>query len=305
MVSRQRRPARERSGLVVWRDYRTQNAQVYAARVTRDGRVLDPDGILVSLADYDVSPWNFAIASNGSGLLAVWRGYDNATGTSAMYATELDGAGAVVGHIRLADAGTSPTVAWNGRRYLVAWIGADEDHSILALRITKGKVDRDPMVLSSSGPAWKSAPKVASDGEDFFVAWADARSGSSHVYGTRVTSNGRVLDPGGKVVFGDSEYNSVSGVAWDGAHYVVASRLNLIRVSQDGVVVDPDGIPIPTTTPASVSLTGLAAGPLGDVALLIKRTMREPPYNHTAKAFVRVFHEEVRGKDRNRGQSDT
>jgi hypothetical protein len=277
--------------LVAWRDYRTSRARVYAARVTPDGRVLDPDGILVSLPNYEVTPWAFAIASKGSELLAVWRGYDYAAGAGAMYASRVDGTGAVVDHVKLADEGSSPSVGWNGRRYLVTWIGADENRSIHAVRLTaRGRAERQSTILST-GPAWKMGPKVASDGADFFVAWADDRSGGMDVYGTRVSDNGRVLQPGGTRLFSSPEFDDVSAVVWDGAHYVVASDLTLIRVTRDAVVVDPAGIPVPTTTPWMVMLTGLAAGPQRDVALLIHRTMPELPYNGAAKAFIRFFHD--------------
>lgn len=274
--------------LVVWRDYRTQNAQVYAARVTRDGQVRDPGGFLVSLPNFDVGP--FDVTAGDSEVMVVWRGYDYASGEAGIYASRVSVAGTVVDHIPLADDGVGPSVAWNGRRYLVSWIGPNDDRNIHAARITRGRVDRDPIVVSS-GPEWKMPPETASDGSNFFMAWSDDRSGSMEVFGARVSDNGKVLDPGGVLIFGASEYDYLSGLVWDDKHYVVSSGLSLIRVTCHAVVVDPDGIVLDTHSPWLVGITDMAAGPPGRVALLLNRSIPEPPYNSGTHAFIRFFDE--------------
>jgi hypothetical protein len=64
---------------------------------------------------------------------------------------------------------------------------------------------------------WTSG--IATDGESYFVVWDDARrSPSKHIYGTRVSADGRVLDPAG-IPFGRGTDPDVAGTA-DG--YVLA-----------------------------------------------------------------------------------
>jgi hypothetical protein len=62
------------SWLVVWEDIRNDtDFDVYAARVTPEGKVLDPDGILVAGGEHNqCSP---DAAFNGDSFLVVWRSY--------------------------------------------------------------------------------------------------------------------------------------------------------------------------------------------------------------------------------------
>lgn len=95
----------------------------------------------------------------------------------------------------------------------------------------------------------QSVPAVATNGDDFFVAWTDYRSGSyiADVFGTRVSLDGEVLDPTGLPVATTYAGEFATAVAWERESYLVAYdmyRPNIpgdfvlgSRVSRDGTVL--------------------------------------------------------------------
>jgi hypothetical protein len=117
---------------------------------------------------------------------------------------------------------------------------------------TGAVLDAAPIQISTSrlSRSYKTRPRVAWDGENYFVVWQDYESGRGlDVYGARVTPQGSVLDsPAFLVAAGGSE----PVVAFDGTNYMVAwwgyafsgRTIFVTRVRHAGQVVDPDGIPI-------------------------------------------------------------
>jgi hypothetical protein len=114
--------------LVVWEDYRNgKDYDLYAARVTGEGKVLDPNGFVVSGAPgVQVMP---SVASDGkTGWLATWSDFRNGTDYD-VYAARISPEGKVLDPNGLAIAtGRSPypsqwvsSVAWGDGGYLVNW----------------------------------------------------------------------------------------------------------------------------------------------------------------------------------------
>lgn len=106
--------------LVVWQDWRNgKSFDVYAARVTADGKVLDPDGIAVCTEKGDqVMP---VVASDGSGsALVAWADYRG--GNYDIYGAAVkDGkAEAAIPLIAAAGEQMGPSLVWAGKQYLVA-----------------------------------------------------------------------------------------------------------------------------------------------------------------------------------------
>jgi hypothetical protein len=126
----------------------------------------------------------------------------------------------------------NPRVAFDGTNYLIAWdhgwYGSTE---IRAARIgTSGAaLDATPIEVAA-GNLEKVQPDVAFGAGTFLVAWDDARTvpGSStyppvyDVFAARVTSDGRVLDPGGAALTEATNVDSRPAVAWDGAQFLVS-----------------------------------------------------------------------------------
>ena len=67
----------------------------------------------------------------------------------------------------------------------------------------------------------QTAPWVASNGTDYFVAFQDQRNASSDIYGARVTSAGVVTDPAGIPICNDPFSQSAPSVAFGGGNYQV------------------------------------------------------------------------------------
>ncbi len=102
-----------------------------------------------------------------------------------------------------------------------------------------------PISEARLGPAARDQilPTCASDGDQYFVVWSDERG---HVLGTRVSSDGRPLDPAGIAISTPVLVPQPGGVLFDGRSFVVfsndvgAANVTMAHVSRSGVVTDRD-----------------------------------------------------------------
>ncbi len=76
--------------------------------------------------------------------------------------------------------------------------------------------------VPSPAPGDQIAPSVAFDGTNYLVAWADSRSGTSDVYGARVSQAGTLLDPLGIAISTAANNQEAPSVAFGGTNYLVA-----------------------------------------------------------------------------------
>jgi hypothetical protein len=257
--------------LVAWEDYRNGSASytdIYGARVTPGGTVLDPNGIAICTAG--LHQFNVRIASDGSKYLVVWE--DGRVGGSAydIYGKLVTGDGNVLGEIAISTAQngqTNPSVAYGGTNYLVVW----EDNRTPPTQLYGARVSTDGTVLdptgfvirsSSSAPGAGFSPAVAYGNTNYLVVWFDTRNGGSYqyadIYGARVSTSGTVLDPNGIAICTASNPQRYPSIAFDGTNYLVEwldernnGNLDIYgaRVTPDGTVLDPSGIAISTGSP--------------------------------------------------------
>jgi PASTA domain len=251
--------------LVAWMDDRLgthTSYEIYGARVTPAGVVLDPNGIFISAP---LSPYGAllrpALAFDGTNYLVVWR--DDRSQPSDIYGARVSPGGVVLDQDPIPIAGNAAwadgaAIAFDGTNYLVAWEDLGAGLDIHGARVSPAGVVLDPGGIPISTAAnLQGWPAIAFDGTNYLLAWGDFRSRCCDVYGARVSPGGSVLDSGGiPISTGANLENTIPALAFDGTNYLVAwndNRSNPIggdiygaRVSTAGTVLDPSGIPIAT-----------------------------------------------------------
>ncbi len=250
--------------LVVWEDGRNHSYDIYGARVTPAGAVLDPDGIMISRSnETDEYP---AVASNGSEFLVVWED-DRSPGTDRdIYAARVSGSGQVLDTVNIAvatgaDRQEYAAVASYSGGYMVAWNDwrnrATTDGDVYACRVSTAGAVLDPSGIAVARAAEaQEYPMLVSGGANCLIVWGDDRNGSGDVYGARVSGAGAVLDPSGLPIHPSPNYWAGDPtVAFTGTDYLVVweddsmsggTICNLLasRVTTAGAVLDPTGVPV-------------------------------------------------------------
>jgi hypothetical protein len=246
--------------LVVWQDGRNRNWDIYGARVTSSGTVLEPEGIPISiLGMHEERP---SVAFGGTTHFVVWE-----SGRSDIRGTRIDTCGVVLDTSGIiistaANEQTAPFVIFNGSNYLVIW----QDNRSGTGDIYGTQVNTSGIVLSPSGIAisttgcHKAFPSVASDGSNCLVTWEDDRNYPRtycDIYGTRTDTSGIPLDSE-IVISTTANYQKSPALASNGIHYLVVwedyrnnqyySDIYGTRVDSSGSVSDPEEIVISTAT---------------------------------------------------------
>lgn len=97
------------------------------------------------------------------------------------------------------------------------------------------------------------SPAIASNGTDYLVVWSDLTNLSTDIFGARVSSAGVVLDSTAFPIAHGESRQEAAAVVFDGQNYVVAWQtvaseydLAMTRVGVDGVVLEPNGVPLST-----------------------------------------------------------
>ncbi|MDH5185944.1 MAG: T9SS type A sorting domain-containing protein [candidate division WOR-3 bacterium] len=260
--------------LVVWQDNRNGlNYDIYGARVSRDGEVLDPVGIAISTATDDQEyP---AIAFDGSIYLVVWQDERNGYPNIDVYGTRVNQAGAVLDPNGMAITVAPlyqefPAIAFDGSNYLVVWQdGRGNSYDIYGARVSQTGIVLDTTGIGiSTSICGQYTPSVAFDETNYFVVWHDNRGFNYDIYGTRVNQTGIILDPNGIPIFDGTGEQKYSSVTFGRTNYLVAgqseisSYLNNMdiycsRVNQSGTVLDSN--PIIISTEASNQLSSSTA----------------------------------------------
>jgi hypothetical protein len=247
--------------LVVWADMRDLTSyavRVYGARLSHDGIVEDPSGLCLA---FEVAAQGYtACASDGTNYLVVW---DDMGTISDIHATRVSARGEVLdpGGIDIcSDSVTQwyPSVSFDGTNYVVVWTNYDLRnycYDIYAARVSPAGEVLDPGGVAVTSNHQAAMAVVASSGTNSLVLWSDYRSGYwPTVYGARLNSAGKVLDPDGIVMYDDTMPRAYPSVTFGGENYFVAwtdgrrssSEADLYgaRVTPEGVVLDPASIRI-------------------------------------------------------------
>ena len=233
-------------------DSYTGREDVYAARVTSSGEVLDPAGVPIAVAPWTKS--SIDIASDGASFLIVWS--DLRSGEPDVFGTRVGPDLTVLDPDNLvismgADRQSSPNVAFTGSQYLVVWGDRRESAAgdIYGTRVSVTGEVLDPLGLKiSDAPNAVQYLGLAGAGGIGLVVWQDARSASAdEIYATRVAEDGSVLDPAGFVVSTAPADQGDPAVTVEGDLFLTTWRdcrgdpcqILAARVGADGSVLDP------------------------------------------------------------------
>jgi len=248
--------------LVVWQDYRNEkmSTDIYAARVSKEGIILDSSGIAISTAVSNQH--NQVIAFDGTNYLVVWIDYRNES--PDLYGARVSKDGVTLDEngiaIKITKSGHYfPAIAFDGTNYLVVWEDYyNENSDIYGSRVSKDGVvlDKDDIAISTAANN-QECPAIAFDGTNYLVVWQDSRNDSitqDDIYGARISKDGIVLDKDGIAISTETDYQYNPDIAFDGTNYLVAwvddrnnsSDIYGARVSKNRKLLDPTGIEIST-----------------------------------------------------------
>lgn len=268
------------SYLVVWLSYQYES-QVHVSRVAPDtGEIVDTTRI----STYGASPFGLDLKSDGTSALLVLAG-------GGLTVMRLDRNGQVVDRFPLTPPGYpagSPTVAWNGSEWLVAFeefIFAIQPlpysyAKIHAVRLSPSLTLLDPQPLSIAPGVKDFAPVAAASLDQFLIAWThfDYSTGDATTHGRYVPTVG---EPGVDITLGAG---SAESLVWDGELYAL------------GVAVE--------TSQSNFDLSAMHVGMNGDVQdrLFIGRTTGDSPEfalfttsGHLLAAYPRISFEPIYG----------
>jgi len=231
-----------RNFLIVWQDLRNgKDWDVYAARVTPEGKVLDPDGILVSGGAHNQAKPR--VTWDGKSFLIVWQDFRSGKWYEVHGARVSPEGGLLDAEgVKLASADFhhcyAPTVASAGDgRSFVLWVGSgwsgDGGRIPMAtgLFVEDGKAKGDGAYINKSnkehGPNEYAQPIAMASGKDsYLAAWkTDSPHGRG---GAPDESNAAIFDFKGERkanlrLAGDKAGKVIvdTDVAWDGSSFVV------------------------------------------------------------------------------------
>ena len=202
---------------VAWQDGRNGARDIYGTLITSAGQVVSSNGAPVCTAPYNqYAPF---IAASGNQFLVAWTDYRAGNGANVdgdIFGSRISSAGVVLDPNGIPI--TSATnhqflagIAGNGSEWMLVWT----DWRLVTnypfpIQLRAARVAAQGQVLDPDGFLLDPAPgdyqsvAIAAHGSDFLVAWVlDDNSDELvdvPIRGTRVTSSGTVLAPGGAVL---------------------------------------------------------------------------------------------------------
>ena len=263
------------ASLVVWEDQRnsaTAGTQVFAARVSAAGAVLDPAGLQLSTATN--GQYNPGVAYDGTSYTVAWL--DGAggftgnrvsaagallNGASGAALTGSPGAGIFAGDLGVFAAGSATYIAWDQTS------GGASNYDAYGSRLSTTLALLDaPGLLLSSGANGEKEVGIAAGGEgQWLVVWHDDRNNVDGIYAARLDAQGNSLDSSGILLSAGAFFPDSPSVGWNGANYLVVwhdqrggvygTRVNPVT----GAVLDPAGLPLFTGGGISPFMTNVTS----------------------------------------------
>lgn len=241
--------------LVVWADQRmSRDDDIFAARVTPSGQILDVEGIKVAaVAGKQLHP---TVVFAGSQYLVAWEDFKVAGGTQADIAAarvSTDGAVTLLGTVAATSVSeTTPKLAADGANALLVW---NANGDIRASRFNGtafgGAINITADALAQSGPI-----AIARPGGNYLVAYSEGDTATADLRGQFVTAAGALSGAAFTISAGAGRQYDPSG-AYDGTNYVVAWTNNNVGINLYGARVDAAGTVLDTRTEGTATVGGV------------------------------------------------
>ncbi len=207
--------------MVVWVELATYN--IYGARVSWDGTVLDTSAISISIG-LNEQTRQPSVGFDGTNFMVAWCAYRS--GAWEVYASRVTTGGLVLDPdgVQLTTGGNAldrmPGVAFNGTNYQIVW--RTPTSQIWTARVTPDLVNLDATAgVSVAVVGTNKYPAIAFDGANYMVVWHKEVIGND-IYGARITSDGVVLDPEGFLIYQDTDNQAYPVIGFNGQDYVVS-----------------------------------------------------------------------------------
>jgi hypothetical protein len=223
---------------------------IFGTRVSQSGEILDPYGI--GIGAWAADQGYPSVAFDEENWLVVWDDSRNDAGD--IYGARINAQGQNLDpfHIPISTANNDqwfPSISFDGTNYFVVWQDwRAGNFAVYGARVTpQGAVlDPDGIFISNTNvpPAYELVlPKICFSGSQYLVVWMDWRNSNYDVYGTRVTTDGVVLDPGGIPICTYSYDQGIPNVTFDGENYIVLWEDARSQETWDiyGAIVDTSG----------------------------------------------------------------
>lgn len=238
--------------LVVWAQLGAQSDDVYGRFVDTAGNA-DAPFVIASRPQSEVYP---SVAFNGSLYLVVW--FDTGAPDNGTRARAVSTSGELRGTELLVSSKPLLSVASDGNHFLLV---GDVGNEIRGQRVAVDASGRPSLAGSSfaiSPPGgYVFFPAVAFGRTRYLVTWTRDTAmnvGDFDVYGALVSSSGAVESPLPISAAPAAQGTRPAGISFGTAHFLVAFRdqrplttgSTAVRVSEDGHVLDGDGIRVPT-----------------------------------------------------------
>lgn len=231
--------------LVVWDDYRDSPPDIYFARVTPAGDVLDPQGVLIS--ETEGYQWSPSVAFGDTSYLVVWEddlpGFDVYGARVAPTGVVLDTTGVCIS--TSANNQDYSSIASSGTNYLVVWqdMRSGSDYDIFGMRVDSAGQLLDPMPLAISTAQNNQFYPAVTYGNTYYLAvWVDVFN-EWRITGKRISTAGAILDT--NIVIASQGYSPC--ITFDGTNYFVVWNDDVIygkRINEAGVIIDTMAIAI-------------------------------------------------------------
>ena len=276
--------------LVVWQDGRNGNRfDIYGARVTPQGIVLDPDGFPIHLGKSLYNEVFPVVSFDGTNHLVVWAGQGKES-IFNIYCTRVSPDGTVLDQSPVPVAPSSrtqtyPAVDFDGDNYLVVWSQkqSGSDFDVMGARVTPlGEViDTEPVKINSSPSGTGRKPVLSWNGESYLVVWVVSnKTGQWSLHGKRVGPDMEILDSTDVDIESDGREKLYlyPALTQDGSNYALVweEEDGGQSFSISGATVTTAGPSISVSSPVVISFAGLTANSsypalatLGDTALVV------------------------------------